>query len=299
MKLLFENWRKYLKEQVEGSDFSQAIQSAQPGDLLRVQVLIPVEKYYQTIFKPGKLYNAAVSSDGNRITIETEPLPMGFGSEQTLTKDEFIENIHEQAKELGKTPCEIVACTRSEIIRGDKRKTFTEYLKNPTFEPKREPPPEIPAEVPAQEPVAPSDVIPQGPGTAAQIVSDDDIQDIMATFQARIAQFAASKPAEPAQSVAPPAVDIRALSAPLEPAAEKLRDEMLGAGSGKTVQIMIANKHQLAPLAAAFYKILTPEQRIKNGGLAQWLNDEVGCHLCKTMWAPKVEAATSKRNYKV
>ena len=114
---------------------------------------------------------------------------MGFGSEQTLTKDEFIENIHEQAKELGKTPCEIVACTRSEIIRGDKRKTFTEYLKNPTFEPKREPPPEIPAEVPAQEPVAPSDVIPQGPGAAAQIVSDDDIQDIVATFQARMAQI--------------------------------------------------------------------------------------------------------------
>ena len=77
----------------------------------------------------------------------------------------------------------------------------------------------------------------------------------------------------------------------LKATAQNLHDEMKGAGSGDAVKIMIANQNNLAGLWAAYELVTTPWEKKKWGDLAQWLSDEVGCELCKTMWAPRVRAA--------
>jgi len=178
MKLLFENWRQYLKEGAEGPDFGRVILTAQAGDDFEVRVKVPVTHAGIKVFTPGRAYKGKVKKNGTDIVIQRNSFnffdtdPDARGATE-MTKKEFIEILEEKAKEEDKEPCEIVNCEKSIIIRGDKRKTFSEYLKNPTFEkapepiikpapmPEIEPEPTIkPAPMPEIDPTPPE--VPQG-----------------------------------------------------------------------------------------------------------------------------------------
>ena len=113
----------------------QAILVSKQGDVLDLKVKKEVTHKIDlgittkdiTIFKKGKSYKGKVLA-GNKITFKREPI-FTRGDSETMTKTEFIKTM----KEHGGDPCNILDCQLSTITRAGTKKTFAEFLKDPSF----------------------------------------------------------------------------------------------------------------------------------------------------------------------
>jgi len=107
--------------------FEQAIFASKKNDIIFLKLKKDVKKYGFTIFKKGKTYKAKIL-DSSNVNIEHEKI-MLRGDNETMSKNDLIKNIKEQGGE----PCDILDCGASRIKRKGKEKSFSDFLKHPSF----------------------------------------------------------------------------------------------------------------------------------------------------------------------
>ena len=108
--------------------FEQAIFASKKNDIIFLKLKKDVKKYGFTIFKKGKTYKAKIL-DSSNVNIEHEKI-MLRGDNETMSKNDLIKNIKEQGGE----PCDILDCGASRIKRKGKEKSFSDFLKHPSFQ---------------------------------------------------------------------------------------------------------------------------------------------------------------------
>ena len=105
--------------------FEDVLRAGRPGDKFILNFKKEVTWGIFTIFKPNKTYTGSTILPNNKILIDTEK------GKHTVTIQQFAN----QVKSRGE-PCKILNCNTSYIIRPNTgRKSFANFLKNPTFGP--------------------------------------------------------------------------------------------------------------------------------------------------------------------
>jgi thiol-disulfide isomerase/thioredoxin len=126
----------------DGGAMKDAIMASKNGDKLKLNFQKDVDHMGVTVFKEGTEYEGIVQGQkGNNVSVDHENI-IFVGSNTTMTKAEFIKKLASQDGE----PCEILNCDSSTITRGNKSKSFVDYLADPTFGEK----PAAKAEAPAK-----------------------------------------------------------------------------------------------------------------------------------------------------
>jgi thioredoxin 1 len=116
------------REPAKPVTFEEAIAAGKVGDQFILSFKKSV-KYmgFVTVFKTGKTYTGSTILPNGNVSVSTEQ------GRHELTMKDFIEKIQERGE-----PCQILNCDASFIIRpGVGKKSFANFLKNPSFDGKR------------------------------------------------------------------------------------------------------------------------------------------------------------------
>ena len=185
-KLLFENWRQYLKEEEEkpitSKDVVKGLKNAKTGDKLKLifkeDIPYPLDPQ-KTLFTKGKPYIAKVENKREvNIEVNADLVPRATGSKVAIDLQKtmlfpMIKGTFKKAEKEGKKACDLMDCDKSTISRGDEKKRFIEFLRAPDIFDTQAPEPAKPepAPKPAEPKPAEPKPAPEPPEDKTQILS--------------------------------------------------------------------------------------------------------------------------------